>query len=79
MTYAKVGGEFDHPGNALNSNKMILVDKIAKQVYVNRLVLSFFEAGINTNIDGKDESELDEDEITEMLQEKFGDIEVEFI
>jgi len=58
---------------------MILVDKIAKQVYVNRLVLSFFEAGINTNIDGKDESELDEDEIIEMLQEKFGDIEVEFI
>jgi len=47
---------------------MILVDKIAKQVYVNRLVLSFFEAGINTNIDGKDESELDEDEIIEMLQ-----------
>lgn len=58
---------------------MILVDKISKQVYVKRLVLSFFEAGINTNIDGKDEGELSEDEITEMLQEKFGNIDVEFV
>lgn len=58
---------------------MILVDKIAKQIHVNRLVLSFFEAGINTNIDGMDESELDEDEIIEMLQEKFGNVDVEFV
>jgi hypothetical protein len=58
---------------------MILVDLEQRQVYVNKLVLSFFEAGINTNIDGKDESELPEDEITEMLQEKFGEIPVEFV
>ena len=58
---------------------MILVDLEQRQVYVNNLVLSFFEAGINTNIDGKDESELSEDEITEMLQEKFGEIPVEFL
>ena len=42
--------------------------------------LSFFEAGINTNIDGKDESSIDKDEITEMLEEKFGEnIQVDFI
>jgi len=58
---------------------MILVDMFMRQVYLHKLVLSFFEAGINTNIDGKDEGELSEDEITEMLQEKFGEIPVEFI